>query len=129
MESKQIYDAIQLYSYALSLLADNSVYYANGSATTAEIVNSCVSMTRAAAFTEIKVYNEAIEDCLDAIHCDRHYWKAYSRLGALYYAIGRYSDAIKRYKKGRHEIDPFFSITMDLRLGVHVLSNLISSAK
>ncbi|PKI38472.1 hypothetical protein CRG98_041171 [Punica granatum] len=61
---------------------------------------------RAAAFTEIGEYNEAFEDCLAAIHFDPKYWNAYNRLGAVYYALGKYSEAIEKGFKKALELNP-----------------------
>ncbi|PKI49525.1 hypothetical protein CRG98_030142 [Punica granatum] len=80
MGSNQTSDAIQLYTCALALRGDSATYYVD----------------RAAAFTEIGEYNEAFEDCLAAIHFDPKYWNAYNRLGPVYYALGKYSEAIER---------------------------------
>lgn len=78
-------DAIELYSCAISLCENNAVYYCN----------------RAAAYTQIHKYTEAIRDCLKSAEIDPGYSKAYSRLGLAYYAQGNYRDAIdKGFKKG-----------------------------
>lgn len=56
---------------------------------------------RAAAYTQMHKYTEAIRDCLKSIEIDPNYSKAYSRLGLAYYAQGNYSDAIEKgFKKG-----------------------------
>lgn len=56
---------------------------------------------RAAAYTQINKYAEAIQDCLRSIEIDPNYSKAYSRLGLAYYAQGNYRDAIgKGFNKG-----------------------------
>lgn len=56
---------------------------------------------RAAAYTQINKYSEAIQDCLRSIKIDPNYSKAYSRLGLVYYAQGNYRDAIdKGFRKG-----------------------------
>ncbi|XP_031390547.1 small glutamine-rich tetratricopeptide repeat-containing protein-like isoform X2 [Punica granatum] len=90
MGSNQTSNAIQLYTCALALHGDSATYYAD----------------RAAAFTEIGEYNEAFEDCLAAIHFDPKYWNAYNRLGAVYYALGKYSEAIEKGFKKALELNP-----------------------
>ena len=56
---------------------------------------------RAAAYTQIYKYTEAIQDSLKSIEIDPNYSKAYSRLGLAYYAQGNYRDAIdKGFSKG-----------------------------
>ncbi|XVF36901.1 hypothetical protein REPUB_Repub19eG0098800 [Reevesia pubescens] len=90
MRSKLYSDAIELYSVAVSLCDDNAVYYCN----------------RAAAYTQIHKYNEAIRDCLKSIEIDPNYSKAYSRLGLAYYAQGNYADAIEKGFKKALQLDP-----------------------
>lgn len=59
------------------------------------------TLIRAAAYTQIQMYTEAIIDCLKSIDINPNYSKAYSRLGLAYYAQGNYSDAISRgFMKG-----------------------------
>ncbi|XP_012451075.1 uncharacterized protein LOC105773601 isoform X1 [Gossypium raimondii] len=90
MQSKLYSDAIELYSLAVSLCDDHAVYYCN----------------RAAAYTQICKYNEAIKDCLKSIEIDHNYCKAYSRLGLAYYAQGNYADAIEKGFKKALRLDP-----------------------
>ncbi|XP_021284956.1 small glutamine-rich tetratricopeptide repeat-containing protein [Herrania umbratica] len=90
MQSKLYSHAIELYSVAVSLCDDNAVYYCN----------------RAAAYTQIHKYNEAIRDCLKSIEIDPNYSKAYSRLGLAYYAQGNYADAIEKGFKKALQLDP-----------------------
>lgn len=60
---------------------------------------------RAAAYTQMRQFNEAIKDCLKSIEIDPNYSKAYSRLGLAYYAQGKYGDAIsKGFKKGKYGV-------------------------
>ncbi|PPS11340.1 hypothetical protein GOBAR_AA09306 [Gossypium barbadense] len=61
---------------------------------------------RAAAYTQICKYNEAIKDCLKSIEIDHSYCKAYSRLGSAYYAQGNYADAIEKGFKKALRLDP-----------------------
>ncbi|KAJ8450285.1 hypothetical protein Cgig2_004742 [Carnegiea gigantea] len=85
VQSKLYADAIERYTCAIALCENNAVYYCN----------------RAAAYTQMHKYNEAIEDCLKSIEIDPNYSKAYSRLGLAYYAQGNYRDAInKGFRKG-----------------------------
>ncbi|XP_057531760.1 small glutamine-rich tetratricopeptide repeat-containing protein 2 isoform X1 [Amaranthus tricolor] len=82
-------DAIERYTCAIALF-ENAVYYCN----------------RAAAYTQMHKYDEAIKDCLKAIEIDPNYGKAYSRLGLAYYAQGKYSDAINKGFRKALELDP-----------------------
>ncbi|KAF5942380.1 hypothetical protein HYC85_020022 [Camellia sinensis] len=88
--SKLYCDAIELYTFAIALCADNAVYYCN----------------RAAAYTQVHQYAEAVRDCLKSIEMKPSYSKAYSRLGFAYYAQGNYRDAIDEGFLKALELDP-----------------------
>ncbi|CAL1362327.1 unnamed protein product [Linum trigynum] len=90
LQLKRYYDAIELYSCAIALCEKNAVYYCN----------------RAAAYTQVQKYAEAIRDCLKSIEIDPSYSKAYSRLGFVYYAQGNYRDAIDKGFKKALQLDP-----------------------
>ncbi|XP_027331747.1 small glutamine-rich tetratricopeptide repeat-containing protein isoform X2 [Abrus precatorius] len=90
MQAKQYSDAIDLYDYAIALHEKSAVYYCN----------------RAAAYTQINKYTEAIQDCLRSIEIDPNYSKAYSRLGLAYYAQGNYRDAIEKGFIKALQLDP-----------------------
>ncbi|CAI8605543.1 unnamed protein product [Vicia faba] len=90
MQSKQYNDAVELYNCAIAINEKNAVYYCN----------------RAAAYTQINKYTEAIEDCLKSIEIDPYYSKAYSRLGLAYYAQGKYKDAIDKGFQRALQLDP-----------------------
>ncbi|XP_071703650.1 small glutamine-rich tetratricopeptide repeat-containing protein 2-like isoform X2 [Rutidosis leptorrhynchoides] len=90
MQRKWYPDAISLYSVAVALCDDNAVYHCN----------------RAAAYTQFKMYTEAIIDCNKVIEIDPNCCKACSRLGFVYYTQGNYRDAIqKRFTKAL-QLDP-----------------------
>ncbi|CAL9037722.1 unnamed protein product [Musa banksii] len=82
-------EAIELYTCAIAI-CEKAVYYSN----------------RAAAYTNIKKYSEAIEDCLKSIEIDPNYSKAYSRLGSAYFAQGNYRDALEKGYLRALELDP-----------------------
>ncbi|XP_047149347.1 small glutamine-rich tetratricopeptide repeat-containing protein alpha isoform X2 [Vigna umbellata] len=90
MQSKKYNDAIELYNCAVALNEKNAVYFCN----------------RAAAYTQINKYSEAIQDCLRSIKIDPNYSKAYSRLGLVYYAQGNYRDAIDKGFRKALQLDP-----------------------
>ncbi|KAI3841430.1 hypothetical protein MKW92_010761 [Papaver armeniacum] len=90
VQSKSYAEAIDLYSYAIALCDNNAVYYCN----------------RAAAYTQIQKYVEAIRDCQKSISIDPRYSKAYSRLGLVYYAQGNYRDAISKGFNKALRLDP-----------------------
>jgi small glutamine-rich tetratricopeptide repeat-containing protein alpha len=90
VQSKLYPDAIELYTFAIALCQDNAVYYCN----------------RAAAYTQMNKYDEAIKDCRKSIEIDQNYSKAYSRLGFAYYAQGNYYDAIEQGFNRARLLDP-----------------------
>ncbi|KAH6832800.1 Tetratricopeptide repeat superfamily protein [Perilla frutescens var. hirtella] len=90
MQSKLYAEAIELYTFAIALCEDNAVYYCN----------------RAAAYTQIKRYDEAVQDCLKSMKINPNYSKAYSRLGFAYYAQGKYRDAIDKGFLKALQLDP-----------------------
>ncbi|XP_058091318.1 uncharacterized protein LOC131237516 isoform X1 [Magnolia sinica] len=90
MQSKLYSDALELYTCAISLCENNAVYYCN----------------RAAAYTQVHKYSEAIADCNKSIEIDPNYSKAYSRLGLAYYAQGNYNDAIHKGFLKALQLDP-----------------------
>ncbi|KAL2317799.1 hypothetical protein Fmac_031675 [Flemingia macrophylla] len=90
MQSKHYSHAIDLYNGAIALYEKSAVYYCN----------------RAAAYTQINKYTEAIQDCLRSIEIDPNYSKAYSRLGMAYYAQGNYRDAIDKGFRKALQLDP-----------------------
>ncbi|KAF0895588.1 hypothetical protein E2562_013900 [Oryza meyeriana var. granulata] len=90
MRSKQYLKAVELYTCAIALGRKNAIYYCN----------------RAAAYTLLNMFNEAVEDCLKSIEIDPNYSKAYSRLGSAYFALGNYRDALYKGYLKASELDP-----------------------
>ncbi|XP_068659571.1 uncharacterized protein [Aristolochia californica] len=90
MQSKSYINAVELYTCAIALCQNNAIYYCN----------------RAAAYTQIHKYSEAIADCKKSIEIEPRYSKAYSRLGMAYYVQGNYSDAINLGYLKALELDP-----------------------
>lgn len=90
MQSKLYSEAIDLYTCAIALCENNAVYYCN----------------RAAAYTQVQKYAEAIADCNRSIEINPNYSKAYSRLGLVYYAQGKYSAAITNGFLKALQLDP-----------------------
>ncbi|CAR22265.1 Sgt2p [Lachancea thermotolerans CBS 6340] len=83
MATKDFEHAISKYSEAIRTLPSNAVYFAN----------------RAAAYSSLKKYAEAVEDAEAAIKVNPSYSKGYSRLGFAQYALGRPEEALDAYKK------------------------------
>ena len=81
-------DAISAFSSAIALYED-PVYYSN----------------RAASYTAINKFNEAIKDAQKCIELKPTWSKGYSRLGAVYFLQKKYDDAVKSYTKAL-ELEP-----------------------
>ncbi|CAM6048594.1 unnamed protein product [Sphagnum compactum] len=90
MKERRFVEAIQFYTLALSLCGNNAIFYAN----------------RAAAHSEVNKFAEAIADCENAIRIDPKYSKAYSRLGWVYHAQGRFQEAIEKGFQKALDLDP-----------------------
>ncbi|GAB2232406.1 hypothetical protein Drorol1_Dr00011438 [Drosera rotundifolia] len=90
MQSELYVDAIERYTCAIALRENNAMFYCN----------------RAAAYSHLQKYKDAISDCLKAIEIDPNYSKAYSRLGHAYFAEGNYSDAINKGFMKALQLDP-----------------------
>jgi len=67
MAAKRYEEAIKLYTEAISIWPNNAIYYAN----------------RAAAYSCVRKFEEAAQDCELSIQRDPSYGKAYSRLGFI----------------------------------------------
>ncbi|GAQ82218.1 tetratricopeptide repeat domain-containing protein [Klebsormidium nitens] len=90
MSSEHFYEAIELYTQAISLVDTDAIYYSN----------------RAAAHTQLRQFDLAIKDCEQSIKLDPRYARAYSRLGLAYFEKGDYQTAIDRGFLKALEIDP-----------------------
>ncbi|KAG9135120.1 hypothetical protein Leryth_011609 [Lithospermum erythrorhizon] len=126
VQSNHFSEAIEFYTFAIALDLNNAVYYCNSasglrlralahyvidaSALIPRIMFSSVMDYRAAAYTQIHQYAEAIEDCLKAVKIDPNYSKAYSRLGFAYYAQGKYADAIEKGFSKDNFFEPLVNI-------------------
>eukprot|EP01062_Namystynia_karyoxenos_P049188 TRINITY_DN375_c4_g1_i2.p1 TRINITY_DN375_c4_g1~~TRINITY_DN375_c4_g1_i2.p1 ORF type:complete len:455 (+),score=227.51 TRINITY_DN375_c4_g1_i2:124-1365(+) len=89
MAKGQHKDAIGYYTKAIELDPETAVYYGN----------------RAAAYTHINQFNEAVRDCEKATSLKPDYTKAYSRLGTAYFYQHKYREAVVAYKKAC-ELEP-----------------------
>ena len=69
LAAKNFADAVSSYSEAVRLWPTNAVYYSN----------------RAAAYTHMQMYEEAIADCTKAVELKPDFSKAYSRLGTAHF--------------------------------------------
>ncbi|KAK9766202.1 Small glutamine-rich tetratricopeptide repeat-containing protein 2 [Basidiobolus ranarum] len=84
VSEKDYEEAIKLYSQAIEINDNNSVYYAN----------------RAAAYGQLGDHDSAIADSIRAAEIDPTYVKAYSRMGHAYFSKGSYKEAVEAYEKG-----------------------------
>jgi len=84
LSGKKYADAVSAYTEAIRQWATNAVYYSN----------------RAAAYTHMHMYDEAMADCRKAIQLKPDFSKAYSRLGTAHFQAGRYKEALEEgYRK------------------------------
>lgn len=84
MAGKAYKEAIELYSQAIALDEQNSVYYAN----------------RSAAYSQNQQYAEAAKDGQKSIDLDPGYSKGYARLGHALFGQGKFDEAVVAYEKG-----------------------------
>ncbi|EGC28318.1 hypothetical protein DICPUDRAFT_51923 [Dictyostelium purpureum] len=75
--------ALECYNKAILYDDSNAIYFAN----------------RGATYATLKMYNEAISDCKEAIKRNPKYGKAYNRMGSAYASLGSYEEAIDAYQK------------------------------
>nr|GEY43383.1 hypothetical protein [Tanacetum cinerariifolium] len=89
VESKLYPKVIELYTVAIILHGDNAIYYYN----------------RATAYTHSSQDAEAIINCQKAITINPKYIKAYCRLGYIYFAQGKYTEALEKgYGIAEHKV-------------------------
>merc|ERR1711953_1427148 len=82
MKDKKFKEAIERYSEAINV-QESAFFYCN----------------RAAAYTSIENYEEALQDCKKAISFEPDYSKAYSRMGLIYSKINLYAESENCYEK------------------------------
>merc|ERR1711937_956343 len=82
MKEKKFQEAVDKYSEAIKV-QESAVFYCN----------------RAAAYTSMENYEEALQDCKKAISFDPDYSKAYSRMGLIYSKINLYNESENCYEK------------------------------
>lgn len=82
MKEKKYQEAVDKYSDAIAV-TESAVYYCN----------------RAAAYTSMENYEEALQDCKKAISFDPEYSKAYSRMGLIYSKINLFAESENCYEK------------------------------
>ncbi|XP_063962548.1 small glutamine-rich tetratricopeptide repeat-containing protein alpha-like [Lytechinus pictus] len=83
MKKEQFHEAIELYTKAINLNSQKSVYYSN----------------RAAAYSKIENHEKALEDCQRAVTIDPTYSKAYGRMGLAYSSMNDYQKARDAYTR------------------------------
>lgn len=82
MKDQKYQDAVDKYSQAIEV-QESAIYYCN----------------RAAAYTSMENYEEALQDCKKAISFDPEYSKAYSRMGLIYSKINLFAESENCYDK------------------------------
>lgn len=89
MKNEKYLDALDHYTRAIILDANNAVYYCN----------------RAAAYSKLNNHEAAIKECQSALRIDPTYSKAYGRLGLAYSSLNKHAEALTSYKKAL-ELEP-----------------------
>ncbi|MCI15978.1 heat shock protein STI-like, partial [Trifolium medium] len=67
--------------------------------------NHVLCSNRSAAYASLQNYIDALADAKKTVKLKPHWSKGYSRLGAAYYGLSQYDNAVWAYKQGL-EIDP-----------------------
>lgn len=84
MQRKDYTAAVDFYTQALNIVPKNTIYLSN----------------RAAAYSNLQKYDEAIQDAQIAVDTDPTYTKAWSRLGLARFAKGDARGAMEAYQAG-----------------------------
>jgi small glutamine-rich tetratricopeptide repeat-containing protein alpha len=82
VKEKKYKEAVEKYTAAINC-QESAIFYCN----------------RAAAYTSLENYEEALQDCKKAISFDPDYSKAYSRMGLIYSKIDLYAESENCYEK------------------------------
>jgi len=82
MKEQKYQEAVDKYSEAI-VVQESAIYYCN----------------RAAAYTSMENFEEALQDCKKAISFDPDYSKAYSRMGLIYSKINLFAESENCYEK------------------------------
>jgi len=83
MKNGKYHEALSLYNRAIELDGSKAVYFCN----------------RAAAFTKLEKYVEALRDCQIACQLQPTYARAFGRMGVIYSQMGSHREAIQCYRK------------------------------
>ncbi|XP_786841.2 small glutamine-rich tetratricopeptide repeat-containing protein alpha [Strongylocentrotus purpuratus] len=83
MKKEQYNKAIEVYTQAINLNSQKSVYYSN----------------RAAAYSKVENHEKALEDCQKAVSIDPTYSKAYGRMGLAYSSMNEFQKACEAYTR------------------------------
>eukprot|EP00659_Diplonema_papillatum_P011542 gene11542-17775_t len=87
--AKNFEEAISWFSQGIELDAKNHVLYSN----------------RSACYASLHQYDKALEDARACVECKPDWAKGYSRLGAAFYGLRQFAEAVSAYEKGL-KIDP-----------------------
>jgi len=82
VKEKKYKEAVEKYTQAIEC-QESAIFYCN----------------RAAAYTSLENYEEALQDCKKAISFDPDYSKAYSRMGLIYSKIDLFAESENCYEK------------------------------
>jgi len=92
LNDKLYQEAIEFYTKAIAYGTINSnlaIYYSN----------------RAAAYSHLEKFQEALDDCKSSISKKEDYSKAWSRLGLAHFNLGNFQESVKAYERAL-ELEP-----------------------
>lgn len=89
LQSQDFQGALNCYNTAIAYDSTNAIYYAN----------------RAATYSSLGDFENAVEDSLKSIEKNPNYAKAYARLGSAYLSLNKNKEAADAFKKAL-EIEP-----------------------
>jgi len=69
------------------------------------IDKSILLCNRAACYVKMENYEKSLEDIIETVRIKPNWGKAWGRLGASLYGLGRFEEAITAYKKAQ-ELEP-----------------------
>ena len=89
MKEDKYYSAVQAYTKSIQMNPRNAIYYGN----------------RAAAYTKLEMYKEALIDSNISQKIDPDYIKSYIRAGAAYFGMQQYQKSYDSYFKALKKLD------------------------
>ncbi|EGG18798.1 tetratricopeptide-like helical domain-containing protein [Cavenderia fasciculata] len=89
LSAQDFQGAVEAYTKAIKYDGSNAIYYAN----------------RSSAFTNLKMFDNAVQDANEAIKRNPSYGKAYFRLGSALFSLGQNQESVDAFRKSI-ELEP-----------------------